>query len=95
MSEIYRLLQIYQAPSGQWSGRVIEDGQEVAGIAGCASADEVEATALEQGWRIDNVDHPDNGHYGMRADGEVLTGIGKLDLDNTDPGQDADLLPDN
>lgn len=45
------LLRIYRAPSGEWSGRVFEDGDDVAGIAGCASPEEVEAAAYDQGWQ--------------------------------------------
>ena len=41
------LLRIYQAPSGQWSGIVFEDGDETARIAGCASPGEVEDTVRE------------------------------------------------
>jgi hypothetical protein len=36
------VLEIFLAPSGQWSGRVIEDGVEVGGCAGCSSPQEVE-----------------------------------------------------
>ena len=42
------LLRVYQASSGQWSGIVFEDGQDIARVAGCASIDEVEDTAREQ-----------------------------------------------
>lgn len=41
-------LKIYQAPSGQWSGVIIENGEDVARIAGCESPEEVEESALEQ-----------------------------------------------
>ncbi len=41
------LLRIYQAPSGQWSGIVFEDGDEVARIAGCQTQGEVIDTAVE------------------------------------------------
>lgn len=41
------LLRIYQAPSGQWSGIVFEDGDELARIAGCEAPHEVEDTARE------------------------------------------------
>ena len=42
-------LRIYKAPSGQWSGQLIDDGIEVAGVAGCASAEDVECEAQEAG----------------------------------------------
>ncbi len=42
-------LRIYKAPSGQWSGQLVEDGVDVAGIAGCASAEDVECEAQEAG----------------------------------------------
>ncbi|MCL4825251.1 MAG: hypothetical protein KJZ57_13640 [Anaerolineales bacterium] len=38
-------LHVYRAPSGQWSGKVLE---EVAGIAGCEHPVEVLESALEQ-----------------------------------------------
>ncbi|PLJ29899.1 hypothetical protein [Klebsiella quasipneumoniae] len=40
-----RYLHVYRAPSGQWSGKVLE---EVAGIAGCEHPVEVLESALEQ-----------------------------------------------
>lgn len=41
------VLKIYRAPSGQWSGIFVTDGDEVARIAGCESALEVENFACE------------------------------------------------
>lgn len=81
----YQLLRIYQASSGQWSGIVIEEGAEVARIAGCASPEEVEATAREQ-WDGIEVGPAD----GLRADGEPLCGVEAIDHDNTHPGNDND-----
>ena len=43
-------LQIYRAPSGQWGARYLENGQEVAGVAGCDSRAEAMAAAEESGW---------------------------------------------
>lgn len=44
-------LRIYRAPSGQWSGQLIEDdGTPVAGVAGCACADDVEGEAQDAGF---------------------------------------------
>lgn len=42
-----RWLCVYRAPSGQWAGRVIE-GDEVAGVGGCESAEEALAELREQ-----------------------------------------------
>jgi hypothetical protein len=39
------VLNIYQAPSGQWSGRFIRDGIEQGRISGCDSAEQVQAEA--------------------------------------------------
>lgn len=41
-------LQIYHAPSGQWSGVVSEGSNELARLAGCASPRETADTAREQ-----------------------------------------------
>lgn len=49
-------LQIYKAPSGQWSGRIIRDGEEIGGISGCDSAHQVENEANDQGLDIDEVE---------------------------------------
>jgi hypothetical protein len=59
-------LRIYRAPSGQWAGRVIDDGtnEDICGVAGCVDADDVEqavldtyqqvdAVVIETQWRID------------------------------------------
>lgn len=49
-------LQIYKAQSGQWSGRIIRDGEEIGRIAGCNSAHQVEDQANDQGLDIDEVE---------------------------------------
>lgn len=46
------ILRIYNAASGQWSGKFIADGLEIGGIAGCASSAEVEQSARDQGYDI-------------------------------------------
>ena len=47
-------LRIYQAPSGQWSGQLLaEDGVELAGVAGCATAEDVECEAQDAGMVYD------------------------------------------
>jgi len=43
-------LHIYTAPAGQYAGKLIEDGQEVFGVAGCSTPDEVEDAACEAGY---------------------------------------------
>lgn len=41
-------LRIYRALSGQWSGQLLdEDGIEVAGVAGCDCAEDVEDAAQD------------------------------------------------
>ena len=43
-------LRIYKAPSGQWSGQLLdEDGVELAGVAGCSAPEDVEAEAQDAG----------------------------------------------
>ena len=43
-------LRIYKAPSGQWSGQLLdEDGIELAGVAGCETAEDVEDEAQDAG----------------------------------------------
>lgn len=49
-------LTVYLAPSGQWSGKIYRDSEEIAGIAGCASAAEVEDTAAEMGYDIESIE---------------------------------------
>lgn len=49
-------LEIYKAKSGQYAGRIIRDGEEIGGIAGCRSAIEVENAANDQGLDIDEVE---------------------------------------
>jgi hypothetical protein len=49
------VLKIYLAPSGQWAGIVFDRGEEVARIAGCSSAEEVEQEAYQQ-FDIDRVE---------------------------------------
>ena len=44
------VLHVYRAPSGQVSGTILEGDQVIAGIAGCASADEVEQAAMDLGY---------------------------------------------
>lgn len=44
-------LEIRLAASGQWAGRIFDaEGEEVAGVAGCASEDEVEQGAYDAGY---------------------------------------------
>ena len=55
-----RYLHVYRAPSGQWSGKVLE---EVAGIAGCEHPEDVLLAAREQ--FPDVVDLPPNAETGL------------------------------
>lgn len=44
-------LTVYRAPSGQWSGRVLDEaGEELGRVAGCESADDVVDAAVDAGW---------------------------------------------
>lgn len=45
-----RTLHIYIAPSGQYAGKMIDDGQEVFGIAGCDTPEGVEEAAWDAGY---------------------------------------------
>jgi hypothetical protein len=49
------VLEIYLAPSGQWSGRVMQDGEEIFGCAGCSSPDEVREAIIESGIDPDEI----------------------------------------
>jgi hypothetical protein len=42
-------LRIYRAPSGQWSGKLFSSGEEIGGIAGCESPEDVEQHAYDSG----------------------------------------------
>ena len=44
------VLHVYRAPSGQVSGTILDGDKAIAGIAGCASADEVEQAAIDLGY---------------------------------------------
>jgi hypothetical protein len=48
-------LHIYRAPSGQWAGKFIQDGEELGRVAGCESAEDVEDAAHECGIQFDEV----------------------------------------
>jgi hypothetical protein len=43
------VLHIYKAPSGQWAGKFIQDGEELGRVAGCESAQDVEEAAHDNG----------------------------------------------
>lgn len=49
-------LTVYLVPSGQWSGKIYRDAEEIAGIAGCATAAEVEDAAAEMGYDIESIE---------------------------------------
>jgi hypothetical protein len=49
-------LEIYKAGNGMWSGRLKDDsGEEICGVAGCRSPEEVEEAAREQGIEFETV----------------------------------------
>ena len=51
------VLRIYRAPSGQWSGKIFDGDEEVAGFAGCESPEEVEELAGDSsGYVFDKVE---------------------------------------
>ena len=53
-------LRIYQAPCGQWAGQLLDaDGEELAGVAGCESAEDVEDAAHESGLVYDEAIYPE------------------------------------
>lgn len=53
-------LKIYQAPSGQWSGQLLdEDGIELAGVAGCSAPEDVECEAQNAGLEYSEAIYPE------------------------------------
>lgn len=50
------ILRIYRAPSGQWAGKLISGGEEIGGIAGCESAEDVEQAAYDSGIIPDRIE---------------------------------------
>lgn len=56
MEQTEVVLQVWQAASGQWGGRILRDGEEDGRVAGCNSQDNVEATAMESGIDYDRVE---------------------------------------
>lgn len=53
-------LRIYKAPSGQWSGQLLEDSVELAGVAGCDTPEDVECAALDAGLVYDQAIYPED-----------------------------------
>ena len=49
------VLHVYRAPSGQLSGRLFRGEDEICGVAGCASVEEVVTAIEETGQRVDVV----------------------------------------
>jgi hypothetical protein len=49
------VLHIYKAPSGQWSGKFLQDGLELGRVAGCAFAQDVEDAASDSGIEFDAI----------------------------------------
>lgn len=56
MNDAEIVLRIYLASSGQWSGKLLSGEDELAGIAGCGSAGEVEELAYERGMQFDRIE---------------------------------------
>jgi len=52
-------LKVYRAESGQWAGIILEDGEETARIAGCASQDEVVQSAYDCMFQLDEIEYAD------------------------------------
>lgn len=50
------VLRIYRAPSGQWAGKLLAGGEEIGGIAGCESAEDVEQAAYDSGIIPDRIE---------------------------------------
>lgn len=49
-------LHIYIAPSGQYAGRLLQDDQEVFGVAGCDTPEDVEEAACDAGYEAYRVE---------------------------------------
>jgi hypothetical protein len=49
-------LKIFRAPSGQWSGHLIVNGDVIGGISGCSSPDIVKLAVSEQGFSPERVE---------------------------------------
>lgn len=49
-------LRIYRALSGQWAGRMTDSGEEIGGIAGCNSPEDVEQAAYDQDFYPSDID---------------------------------------
>lgn len=55
------VLRIYRAVSGQLSGRLFDGDEEVCGVAGCDTVDEVREAIEATGQRVDEVVDADTG----------------------------------
>lgn len=49
------VLHVYHAPSGQMSGRLFRGEEEICGVAGCATVEEVREAIEDTGQRVDFV----------------------------------------
>lgn len=52
-------LKTYIAESGQWAGTVYRDGEEIAGIAGCKTLDDVLDEAIDRWPDVEHIDLED------------------------------------
>jgi hypothetical protein len=50
------VLRIYLAPSGQWAGKIFADDEELAGVNGCSSPEEVKEAAEKIGYFFERVE---------------------------------------
>jgi len=49
-------LRIYRASSGQWSGILVSNGEELGRISGCANPQEVEQAVRDEGFALEHVE---------------------------------------
>jgi hypothetical protein len=54
MNEI--VLKIYFSSSGKWSGSIVQFDEEIGGVAGCDSPEEVQDAVLETGLIFDRLE---------------------------------------
>jgi hypothetical protein len=71
----HSILFVYQAASGQWAGHLVENGNEVVGIAGCNTKIEVEQHIREIGSCIDQVCEVDPSTVSALLDGKWSNAI--------------------
>lgn len=60
MAQTEVVLQIWQAASGQWGGRMLRGTEEDGRVAECSSVDDVEYQAVEAGIHFDRIEMLDH-----------------------------------